>query len=216
MPWYHKAVGNTRIVGPHVASTLRWLESIGAFNLRAVHVVGFSLGAEVAGFMGKALFPQRVGRITGLDAAYPLYMNTGAEGHLTAADAEFVDIIHTDGGVLGFPIPLGHVDFYPNGGMPPQPGCNVENVFAMGVNKIVNRFITCSHNRAWRLYAESITDPAGFPASRCPKWRPDLRVNCQWSPDALMGYAATRRLRGMYYLRTNANSPFARNITGYC
>jgi hypothetical protein len=60
MPWYVKAVGNTRIVGPHVANTLRWLESIGAFNLRRVHVVGFSLGAEVAGFMGKALFPQRV------------------------------------------------------------------------------------------------------------------------------------------------------------
>lgn len=60
MPWYHKAVRNTRIVGPHVAATLRWLESLGAFRLRRVHVVGFSLGAEVAGFMGKALFPRRV------------------------------------------------------------------------------------------------------------------------------------------------------------
>ncbi|XP_011495483.1 PREDICTED: pancreatic triacylglycerol lipase [Ceratosolen solmsi marchali] len=157
-----------------------------------------------------------VGRITGLDAAYPLYMNTGAEGHLTAADAEFVDLIHTDGGVLGFPIPLGHADFYPNGGRPLQPGCNLENVLAMGISKIINRYITCSHHRAWRFYVESITDPTGFPASRCPKWRPDIRVHCRWTPDALMGYAANPRIRGMYYLRTNANPPYARNITGYC
>jgi hypothetical protein len=67
-------------------------------------------------------------------------MNTGAEGHLTAADAEFVDLIHTDGGVLGFPIPLGHADFYPNGGRPLQPGCNLENVLAMGISKIINRY----------------------------------------------------------------------------
>ena len=60
MPWYVKAVQNTRPVGNHIAFMLRWLESLGAFDLSRVHLIGFSLGAEVAGFMGKALFPQRV------------------------------------------------------------------------------------------------------------------------------------------------------------
>lgn len=60
MPWYVKAVGNTRTVGPHIAQTMRWLESVGAFDLRRLHVVGFSLGAEIAGFMGKALYPLKV------------------------------------------------------------------------------------------------------------------------------------------------------------
>lgn len=60
MPWYSRAVSNTKIVGPHIAKFLRWLESIGAFSLRRIHVIGFSLGAEVAGFMGKALTPKRV------------------------------------------------------------------------------------------------------------------------------------------------------------
>ncbi|KAL7305252.1 hypothetical protein TKK_0002390 [Trichogramma kaykai] len=216
MPWYVKAVQNTRLVGSHIAQMLRWLESQGAFSLRRVHLIGFSLGAEVAGFMGKSLFPQRIGRITGLDVAYPLYMNTGPEGHLTRADAEFVDIIHTDGGRLGFPIPLGHADFYPNGGIRRQPGCNIENIVSMGINMLLNRYITCSHNRAWRFYAESVTNPLGFPASRCPKWRPEMwRVNCPWRPEALMGFAASPQRIGMFYLRTNADTPFARNATGY-
>lgn len=67
-------------------------------------------------------------------------MNTGMEGHLTANDAEFVDVIHTDGGLLGFPIPLGHADFYPNGGRGLQPGCDLSNVVSMGLGKLLNRY----------------------------------------------------------------------------
>lgn len=83
----------------------------------------------------------KVGRITGLDAAYPLYMNTDNEGHLARTDAAFVDVIHTDGGILGFPNPLGHVDFYPNGGKPKQPGCDeTENAFQRSLSRFVNRY----------------------------------------------------------------------------
>lgn len=34
-----------------------------------------------------------------------------------------MDIIHTCGGVLGIEISAGTVDFFPNSGVPPQPGC---------------------------------------------------------------------------------------------
>jgi len=33
------------------------------------------------------------------------------------SDANFVDIIHTNGNGLGLIKPLGHIDFYPNGGI---------------------------------------------------------------------------------------------------
>lgn len=58
----------------------------------------------------------------GLDPAFPLYMFVDPLSRLSVDAAEFVDIIHTDGGVLGYPWPLGHADFYPNQGIL-QPGC---------------------------------------------------------------------------------------------
>lgn len=51
---------------------------------------------------------------------------------MTFTDAAFVDVIHTDGGIFGFPNPLGHADFYPNGGKPPQPGCSLGNILRRG------------------------------------------------------------------------------------
>lgn len=64
----------------------------------------------------------------GLDPARPAFEDCiGPENHLDRTDAEFVDIIHSCAGFLGFKSPIGHVDFYPNGGSPPQPGCTEIN-----------------------------------------------------------------------------------------
>lgn len=43
--------------------------------------------------------------------------------HVTASDAEFVDVIHTDAGGAGAPVRTGTADFWPNGGKSTQPGC---------------------------------------------------------------------------------------------
>jgi len=68
-------------------------------------------------------------------------MNTGEDGHLTWADALFVDVIHTDGGHFGFPQPLGHVDFYPNGGVRgQQPGCDLKSIVRMGFRRLINQY----------------------------------------------------------------------------
>jgi hypothetical protein len=45
-----------------------------------------------------------------------------------------VDAIHTCGGLYGYTKPLGHVDFYPNGGMFFQPGC--ANVVSFGMHDL--------------------------------------------------------------------------------
>lgn len=64
--------------------------------------------------------------LVGLDPASVYF--EGKIGHLSKNDALFVDVIHTSAGhslarlKLGFAKPLGHVDFYPNGGSW-QPGC---------------------------------------------------------------------------------------------
>jgi hypothetical protein len=69
--------------------------------------------------------------LKGLDPASPIFRSkllVESERKLDKDDAEFVDVIHTDGSPVwtdGFGLlqPLGHVDFFPNGGQE-QPGCS--------------------------------------------------------------------------------------------
>jgi len=65
----------------------------------------------------------QLSRISGLDPALPLFDIDQPENRLSTSDAELVDVIHTCGGILGFEKPLGHIDFFPNAGVPVQPGC---------------------------------------------------------------------------------------------
>ncbi|XP_020284167.1 phospholipase A1 1-like isoform X2 [Pseudomyrmex gracilis] len=59
LPWYVTAVRNTRLIGPYIARMVSWLDKQKAVPLSKIHVIGFSLGAEAAGFMGKALRPRK-------------------------------------------------------------------------------------------------------------------------------------------------------------
>ncbi|MPC37032.1 Pancreatic lipase-related protein 3 [Portunus trituberculatus] len=69
-----------------------------------------------------------LGRITGLDPAEPLFEFMPPSVRLDPSDALLVDVIHTDagrfsfGGGYGLEQAVGHLDFYPNGGVN-QPGC---------------------------------------------------------------------------------------------
>lgn len=104
---------------------VKFLKTDGGLSLSDVHIMGASLGAHIAGFAG-AYNSGLIGRITGLDAAGPLFETPRLKDpvdRLDKTDAVFVDNIHTCGGIAGFLQPIGHVDFYPNNGTIPQPGC---------------------------------------------------------------------------------------------
>lgn len=92
-------------------------------DLENFHLIGHSLGGQIAGFVGKRVTSETnltIGKITALDPAGPLF----SDGfRLVATDAEIVEVIHTDGGSFGYYGESGTVDFYPNGGTPIQPGC---------------------------------------------------------------------------------------------
>merc|ERR1712018_316873 len=76
------------------------------------HVIGHSLGAHIAGYAGVHLNGV-LSRITGLDPAQPEFFPTPNKDHLDKTDAQFVDIIHTCGPLIGLDSANGHVDFYP-------------------------------------------------------------------------------------------------------
>lgn len=116
-----------------------------------IHVIGFSLGAQVANYIANVLKPYLLPRITGLDPALPLFMTSNKQHKLDPSDARFVDVYHcnvrcsrryfypgnmfcscqkfikifslnSQGLMQGQIERTGSVDFYMNGGVY-QPGC---------------------------------------------------------------------------------------------
>lgn len=147
----------------------------------------------------------------GLDPAFPLYILGDASNRLNQNDAKFVDVIHTDGGVLGFPWPLGDADFFPNGGTPLQPGCAEQEI---SKNRWLTVVVGCSHQRAWEYFVESVRRPEAFLADRC-EFKKDNQPQpgeCETGVKAYMGLHANEKLRGKFYLTTNENTPYGRNF----
>lgn len=211
MPWYTNSVDNIPIAGRYIARFLRYLIGTG-FPKAQIHVIGFSLGAEVAGFAGQQIQEWGVvlSRITGLDPALPLFNGQSSNQRLGPTDAHFVDVIHTDGGVLGNPEPLGHADFYPNNGVPLQPGCARQEI---ANNRWLNIIIGCSHQRAWQYFVESVGSVESFPSESCVNSTKqfDNVEFCRTDMKAFMGMGADKRLRGKFYLSTREESPFGKN-----
>ena len=122
-----------------VAQYILKLQSKGV-SLENGHVLGASLGGQVAGYIGH-FTGGKIGRITGLDPSGPLFHVVSASGRLEKSDAKFVDIIHTAGRWVGNDDIQGHIDFFPNSGRSPQPGCvDKESVD-----------LTCSHLQVWKI-----------------------------------------------------------------
>ncbi|XP_039313985.1 pancreatic lipase-related protein 2 [Solenopsis invicta] len=224
---YAAAVANSELVGRQLALVL-----LDAINLGVdpvdIHIVGFSLGAHIAGCASEVLKRKNLllGRITGLDPASPFFRHhlfRERSRKLDATDARLVDVIHTDGSqdfMDGFGLlkPIGHIDFFPNGGRE-QPGCtDIKNSVVVSHLKedLLDKNIACSHLRAFQLYMDSIrsqNEECKFIAWPCPqRGMSYAKGTCfpmettHWNQE--MGYAANRGALGIYYLATRAETPF--------
>ncbi|XP_071451360.1 lipase member H-like [Hetaerina americana] len=198
-PLYFIVKRQTVHVAGIVADFVHFLKLSGV-DLGNIHLCGHSLGAHVMGLTGKEFnkFPSKIARITGLDPAAPLYSVNDTSTRLDRDDADFVDVIHTCGGLLGFGAPIGKVDFFPNGGNIPQPGCPLDYMFAG----------TCSHSRAWRFYTESVNS-VGFESVPCASYEDFQQNNCPQEMKTPMGAPTPRSAHGDFYLYTAGTSPFA-------
>ncbi|XP_018358818.1 PREDICTED: uncharacterized protein LOC108758381 isoform X1 [Trachymyrmex cornetzi] len=218
VPNYVRAAANTRLVGRQLAKLIRSLN----VPLEKVHLIGFSLGAHVAGFAGAEL--GNVSRITGLDPAGPLFESHDPRVRLDATDANFVDVIHSNGeqlilGGLGSWQPMGDVDYYPNGGKM-QSGCS--NIFVGAVSDIiwsstVEGRSLCNHRRAYKFFTDSVSPKCRFPAFSCEQGYDGLlKGDCfpcgmdgTDRPCGDMGYYSNESpARGQLYLVTRDEEPF--------
>ncbi|XP_067636637.1 pancreatic triacylglycerol lipase-like [Eurosta solidaginis] len=200
--YYLKPARYTVQVGRAVAKLIDLLVEEKDADSKRIHLIGHSLGAHIMGYAG-SYTKYRVGRITGLDPARPAFEDcSGPEQHLDPTDGEFVDVIHSCGGILGFRTPIGFVDFYPNGGGAPQPGCT----------EISQIFTGCSHGRSYEYFAESIHTEKGFYATPCSTLQELLNRNCT-GDKILMGDPVPMSARGIYYLKTGSKPGYALGLT---
>nr|CAD7417241.1 unnamed protein product [Timema poppensis] len=173
-PVYEVCVGYVVPAGEYLATLINFLAAQG-MDTTKLHIVGHSLGAHIAGVAGNRQTSGTVGKVTGMDPAAPGFSNIPTENHLNSDDAGFVEVIHTCAGLLGWVEPLGHADFYPNGGTWPQPGCVLDTT---GV---------CSHARSYDYFAESIITTVGFQGELCANWLTYETGACAGNTRALMG-----------------------------
>ncbi|XP_061166961.1 pancreatic triacylglycerol lipase-like [Saccostrea echinata] len=208
---YMIAASNTRTVGAYLGRLISTMVP----DLSMVHIIGHSLGAQIAGFAG-AWTRGKIGHITGLDPAGPLFDKYHPKARLDANDASFVDVIHTDtGGAfnlgLGMNNHCGDIDFFPNGGEV-QPGCNqsalriADTLIKFRVED-AQRLFPCSHERSIQLYIESILSECKFLLCSCTK---DAFFNelCTQDNCTHMGYDVDQRFRGEFYGYTQAHAPY--------
>lgn len=193
---------NTDPIGEYLAEALWQLDE--DYVTKQVHLIGHSLGAQIAGSAGRYYKLLSGGkplpRVTGLDPANPCFYDGNKLPGLTKGDAKYVDIIHTNPGYAGTAEEVGDADFFVEGLNPIKSGC-------LGLGAI-----TCSHERAVDYLVESSypNNTANFRARACAKF--DYVATgrrCSRSGTAIMGLDASAS--GLFYVDVNAKEPYGKD-----
>lgn len=194
-------------VGKTVAKFIEFLIREGGASMKDMGVIGHSAGAVTVSFVGTALngtLPVQISLDPPTSFSYFLY------GTLfpNKKDARYVEVIHTAATVknLFIHLPLGHADFYPNGGAF-QPYCDR---YEKEQEKIY-----CNHMIAIAYFSESVRSEKGFWSKRCKKLEGVIEGKCD--SDGVhkrMGGEPIDTTEGIFYLKTEENFPFAQGWTG--
>jgi len=220
---YKAAAKNALDVGTELGKCLAKLTSNG-LDPDKIHLVGHSLGAHLVGKAGREFRKEtkrkgkemQVGHVTGLDPAGPGWVgNTPFKElkneELSKKSAKFVDVIHTNGDTrgkigtvyFGALQPLGHIDFYADGGRK-QAICS-KSVFSTSV---LNG--KCSHSQAIEWFRQSIQDPKKFKGEKCDDYNnctsgtkrtSGTRRSGTSGTTAFMGDGVRKEIRGYFFVK---------------
>ncbi|KAF1385741.1 hypothetical protein PFLUV_G00110940 [Perca fluviatilis] len=221
---YPNSAADTKLVGRDVAKFVTWLQKELQLPWERIHLLGYSLGAHVAGIAGD-LTDHKISRITGLDPAGPTFEDAENQNTLSRDDAQFVDVLHTNtrgspGRSIGIQRPVGHIDIYPNGGTF-QPGCDISNTL-MGIAleglkglQNMDQLVKCSHERSIHLFIDSLLNTQQQSlAYRCNSreaFNKGLCLSCRKNRCNKLGYninkvRMTRSVK--MYLKTREMMPY--------
>lgn len=111
-PYYQYARYRVDTTGVAVSRFIEWIN----VNYNTLHLVGYDLGAHIAGIAGKNSLRGRINRIVGLDPSKPFFNENASANRLSIGDATLVEIFHSNGDQLGIFTPIGNLDYYINNG----------------------------------------------------------------------------------------------------
>lgn len=188
-------------VARHVGLMVTFLVKMGA-NWNNIYTIGHSLGGHMAALVGQYLEGGELAACICLDPAGPLFSATNINDRASPDDCKYVEVIHTNGGRLGFTNPIGDSDFYPNGGKT-QPGC--------GMDLVGN----CAHARAPLLFQESLISKKPFEGLQCNGTvNQVVGGNCPTTglTTSMLGDRVNYDANGLFYLSTSSTSPFVQPL----
>lgn len=178
--------------------------------MHRVHLIGHSLGAQIAGSAGRHYSRltggRQILRVTGLDPANPCFYNGKTLPGLSSRDAHYVDIIHSNPAYLGTAAQVGHADFYVEGLSAIKSGCTRRE------NGLRTCPTACSHQRAVDYLAESVypNNSGNFRGRFCSKIEYVKNGRgCATEGMYLMGLEASAH--GIFYVDVNAKEPYGKN-----
>ncbi|XP_053208866.1 pancreatic triacylglycerol lipase-like isoform X2 [Panonychus citri] len=145
-----QSIVNSQVVGTAIVHFIKRLEMFSALKMSDIHLIGFGLGANIAGYVGERIKAPYIGRISGIDSLGPDFYQNLTSLRLDPTDALFVDALHNYD-TIGGP-PVGDVDLYPNGG---YHMCNESKGLFIDSNgtydKVTNETVSCNENFAAQL-----------------------------------------------------------------
>ncbi|GBP81699.1 Lipase member H-B [Eumeta japonica] len=191
-----------RPVGKHIGEILANLTSQGLDSSK-LELLGFSLGGQTVSFVAKRfrdITGTNVSRITALEPSGPCFRTLGPEERLDASDADFVDVIHTNIDGYGMATPLGHVNFYVNGGE-----------YQPSQIDFIPCDATCSHFKCLPIWFSAVKNPGKFVAVRCRSVQNAREHRCDEGlvkETNVLGLEVDRNRPGIYYLATTGTYPY--------
>ncbi|XP_054285881.1 phospholipase A1-like [Macrosteles quadrilineatus] len=186
------------MLGESIADMFNGAIKEGLITADQINLVGLSLGAQLSGYVGRAV-TGKIYSIVGLDPAGPgfdsRFQNWTKLQHVSKSDAQFVHLYHTNSVTFGTNQRLGTADFEFNEGFS-QPGC------AMSIDP------KCSHKRAFFIFIDIILGDNKLKALKCGTQADFKECKCRGQPEVILKYPVDTRAEGTYYLRTAPEAPF--------
>ncbi|XP_063380399.1 lipase member H-B-like [Cydia fagiglandana] len=190
---YATAMNAVPFVADDIIALIIQLEAANKIDRSLVHIVGFDIGAHIAGLVSRDS-RARVQRITGLSPAGENWDSFSRR--LRATDANYVEVIHTDytgSRAFGISETIGTVDIFANTGTS-QPGCSNNQ---------------CNHDRAWQLFGATLDMGGHLVGLRCDSLTDMTRNRCVGAPAVSLGTNDLFKLgTGIYRVNTGRAYPY--------